>query len=143
MLDVREIMQIIPHRYPMLLIDRVIEMEPGVRIVGEKLVSVNEPFFAGHFPEQPIMPGVFIIESLAQVGAVGLLSMPDYRGKMAYFAGIDQARFRRQVVPGDVLRLEVTFDKLRRGIGKSNTRATVGDQLACEATIMFAIGDRT
>lgn len=142
MLTSREILEIIPHRYPFLFVDRILELEAGTRALGEKLVTVNEPFFQGHFPEVPIMPAVLIIEALAQVGAVALLSMPAYQGKLVYFAGIDKARFRRPVYPGDVLRLEVSLEKIRRGIGKGRGRATVDDQVACEGEMLFALTDR-
>lgn len=141
MLDIQDIMGIIPHRYPFLLLDRVIELEPGARVVGEKLVTINEPFFAGHFPDNPIMPGVLIVEALAQVGAVAVLSMPEYRGKLAYFAGIDHVRFRHPVRPGDTLRLEVALQKMRRGVGKAHGKATVGEQTACEGDLLMALGD--
>jgi 3-hydroxyacyl-[acyl-carrier-protein] dehydratase len=141
MLTIHEIMQILPHRYPLLLVDRVLELEPGVRVVGEKLVTINEPFFPGHFPDNPIMPGVLITEALAQVGAVAVLSMPEHRGKLAYFAGIDHMRFRHPVRPGDTLRLEVTLQKMRRGVGKAHGTATVGGQVACEGELMMALGD--
>ncbi len=142
MLNIREIMAIIPHRYPFLLVDRVIELEPGQRAVGEKLVTINEPFFQGHFPDHPIMPGVLIVEALAQVGAVAVLNLPEYQGKMAYFAGIDKARFRQPVYPGDTLRLETSLEKFRRGLGKASALATVAGQTACEATILFALADQ-
>jgi 3-hydroxyacyl-[acyl-carrier-protein] dehydratase len=141
MLDIHEIMRIIPHRYPFLLVDRVLELEPGTRVVGEKLVTINEPFFPGHFPDNPIMPGVLIVEALAQVGAVAVLSMPEYQGKLAYFAGIDQMRFRHPVRPGDTLRLEVTLQKMRRGVGKAHGTATVGGQIACAGELLMALGD--
>jgi 3-hydroxyacyl-[acyl-carrier-protein] dehydratase len=143
MLAIQEIMAIIPHRYPFLLIDRVLDIESGVRAAGEKLVSINEPFFAGHFPGQPVMPGVLIFEALAQLGAVALLSQPDHQGKQPYLAGLDDARVRRPVVPGDVLRLEVTLEKFRRGIGRGTGTAHVADQLAAEATLLFAINEQT
>jgi 3-hydroxyacyl-[acyl-carrier-protein] dehydratase len=132
-------MEILPHRYPFLLVDRVLEIEAGTRVVGEKLVTINEPFFQGHFPGQPVMPGVLIIEALAQVGAVAVLNMPEHQGKYAYLAGIDSMRFRHPVGPGDVLRLEVTLEKLRRDIGKARGVATVGGQVACEGGLMFAL----
>lgn len=141
MLNTQEIMKIIPHRYPFLLVDRILEMEPGVRAVGEKLVTINEPFFQGHFPEFPIMPGVLIIEALAQTGAVAALSKPEFQGKLAYFAGVDNVRFRKPVRPGDVLRLEVHLDKIRRGVGKGSGKATVNGEVACEGGLLFAIGD--
>lgn len=141
MLNTQEIMAIIPHRPPFLLVDRVLELEPGVRAVGEKLVSIGEPFFVGHFPGQPIMPGVLMVEALAQIGAVAALSLPENRGRLAFFAGIDRLRFRRMVRPGDVLRLEVTLDKLRRGIGKASAVASVEGQVAVEGELTFAIGE--
>ena len=141
MLDARQIQEIIPHRYPMLLVDRILELEPGVRAVGVKNVSHGDAFFVGHFPGYPVMPGVLIVEALAQVGAVALLQMPEYRGKLAFFAGIDGVRFKRQVVPGDVLRLEVELGKLRRGFGSGTATATVEGQLAAQGQLLFAIGD--
>ena len=140
MLDINEIKKIIPHRYPFLLVDRIIELEEGKKIIGIKNVTMNEPFFQGHFPDYPVMPGVLIIEAMAQVGAVAILKLPQFEGKIALFAGIDNARFRRQVFPGDQLRIEVEIIKLRGAIGKSQAKAFVGDQLAVEAELMFAIG---
>jgi len=140
MLTTQEIMEIIPHRYPFLLVDRILELEPGVRALGEKLVTINEPFFQGHFPDMPIKPGVLIVEALAQTGAVATLSQPENKGKLAFFAGIDTVRFRRPVRPGDTLRMEVTLDKIRRGVGKGQGKATVDGQLVCEGGIMFALG---
>lgn len=142
MLGIQEIMRIIPHRYPFLLVDRVLELEAGVRALAEKQVSINEPFFQGHFPGNPIMPGVLIVEALAQTGAVALLSLPEYQNKLAYFAGIEKLRFRRPVQPGDTLRLEVRLEKIRRGIGKGTGTASVDGQVACEGEIMFAIAER-
>lgn len=139
--EVNEIMKRIPHRYPFLLVDRVLELEPGKRGVGIKNVTVNEPFFQGHFPEIPIMPGVLIIEAMAQLGAVIVLGMPENQGKLALFAGIDKVRFRRQVVPGDQLRLEVEMTRLRGSIGKGKGRAFVDGELAVEGEIMFALVD--
>jgi len=136
-LEAAEIMRIIPHRYPFLLIDRVVELEPGKRVVALKNVTANEPQFTGHFPERPIMPGVLMVEALAQTGAVAVLSLPEYRGKLALFAGIDECRFRRTVLPGDTLRMEVTMEKLRGMFGRARAVATVGDEVAVEATLSF------
>ena len=143
MLTTQEIMAIIPHRYPFLLIDRILELEPGRRAVGEKLVTIGEPFFQGHFPDFPIMPGVLIVEALAQTACVAALSLPEFQGKIGLFAGIDSARFKRPVRPGDTLRLEITLDKMRRNIGRGSGKATVDGQLACEAELLFAMADRT
>jgi len=140
MLNIDEIKKIIPHRYPFLLVDKVTELEPGKRAVGFKNVTVNEPFFPGHFPEYPVMPGVLIVEALAQVGAVAVLSMPEYAGRLAFFAGIDGVRFKRQVRPGDTLRLEVELVTLRMGVGKGDAKAYVGDELAVSGQLTFAIG---
>lgn len=139
-MNIEEIMNIIPHRYPFLLIDRIEEVTPGERAVGTKCVSINEPFFQGHFPGNPVMPGVLIIEALAQVGAVAILSLDEFKGKVAYFAGIDKAKFRRKVIPGDVLRLEVEIIKRRGPMGIGKAIAYVGDKKACEAELSFVIG---
>lgn len=136
----QEIMDIIPHRYPFLLIDTIEELEPGVRALGRKCVSVNEPFFQGHFPGNPVMPGVLIIEALAQVGAVAMLSQPDFKGRTAYFAGIDKARFRQKVVPGDVLLLETEIIKVKGPVGVGRAVAKVGDKVAAQAELTFSIG---
>jgi 3-hydroxyacyl-[acyl-carrier-protein] dehydratase len=138
-LDAVEIQRIIPHRYPFLLVDRVLELEPGQRAVGVKNVTMGDPFFQGHFPDYPVMPGVLIVEALAQIGAVALLTTEEYRGKLALFAGIDKVRFKRQVKPGDVLRLEVELAQVRRGIGTGNGTATVDGELACRGEFMFAV----
>ncbi len=140
MLTSQEIQAIIPHRYPFLLVDRIVEIEEGVRAVGIKAVSVNEPFFQGHFPGYPVMPGVLIVEALAQVGAVALLKKPENAGKIALFAGIDGFRFRKQVTPGDVLRLEVELTKVRGPVGKGSARATVDGDVVAEGEMMFALG---
>jgi len=139
MLNSQEIQSIIPHRFPFLLIDRIVELEDGQRAVGLKAVTVNEPFFQGHFPGFPVMPGVLIVEALAQVGAVVILRMPTNQGKVALFAGIDGFRFRRQVVPGDLLRLEVRMTKMRGPVGKGSARATVDGELVAEGELMFAL----
>ena len=142
-MNVEQIMAVIPHRYPFLLIDRIVELEPGVRAVAIKQVTINEPFFQGHFPDYPIMPGVLIIEALAQTGAVAGMVLPENQSKIALFAGIEGARFRRPVVPGDSLRLEVTIEAMKRGIGKAAAKATVDGNLACEAQLTFALVART
>lgn len=142
MLNSQQIQEIIPHRYPFLLVDKVIEMEVGKSAVGIKNVTINEPFFQGHFPGHPVMPGVLIVEALAQVGAIALLSSDAYKGKLALFAGIDEVRFKRQVVPGDTLRLEVEIISVRRGIGKGQVVAYVEDQIACKGQIMFGVVDK-
>lgn len=140
-MDINAIKEILPHRYPFLLVDRVAELEPGKRGTAYKNVTANEPFFPGHFPEYPVMPGVLIVEALAQVAALVVLSLPEYRGKTPLFAGIDNCRFRRQVVPGDRLRLEVEVLKLRGRIGKCEAKAYVGEELAVGAGLLFAAGD--
>lgn len=136
----KEIMDIIPHRYPFLMIDSIEELEPGVRALGKKCVSVNEPYFQGHFPGNPVMPGVLIMEALAQVGAVAILSQPEWKGKTAYFAGIDKARFRRKVMPGDVLMLETTIIKVKGPVGVGRAVATINGERTAEAELTFAIG---
>ncbi len=138
-LDAVAIQRIIPHRYPFLLVDRVVELEPGRRAVGLKNVTMGDPFFQGHFPGYPVMPGVLIVEALAQVGAVALLTTPDSAGKLALFAGIDNVRFKRQVKPGDTLRLAVELSQVRRGIGAGTGQATVDGDLACRGEFMFAL----
>ena len=139
MLDIKQIQEIIPHRHPFLLIDRILEVEVGKRAVGMKNVTMNEPFFAGHFPGFPVMPGVLIVEALAQVGAVAILMAEEHRGKIAMFAGIDEFRFRGQVVPGDTLRLEVEITRLKGIVGKGQARAYVNDKVVAEGGIMFAL----
>ncbi|HEU5180922.1 MAG TPA: 3-hydroxyacyl-ACP dehydratase FabZ [Candidatus Polarisedimenticolia bacterium] len=141
-LDVRAIMEIIPHRYPFLLVDRVVELEEGKRIVAIKNVSFNEPYFQGHFPGNPIMPGVLVVEAMAQAGAVLLLhSRPESRGKVVYFAGIDKAKFRRPVVPGDRISLRVEVLKLRSRTCLMRGEAFVGENLVAEAEIFSSMGD--
>lgn len=140
--DVEVIQRILPHRYPFLLVDRVVELNPPHRAVGIKQVTVNEPYFQGHFPGYPVMPGVLIVEAMAQVGGVAVLSAVEYRDKLALFAGIDNVRFKRQVRPGDTLRLEVELHQIRRGIGMGSGNATVDGELACRGDIMFALVDK-
>ena len=143
--DIQYILGHLPHRYPFLLIDRVLELEPGKRVVTLKNVTVNEPHFTGHFPDYPVMPGVLIVEAMAQSGGIlALSSTPEAEraGKLVFFAAIDHCRFRKPVVPGDQLRIEVTLEWNRGGIGKVKARATVDGQLACEATLTSAMVDR-
>lgn len=142
MLDITQIKEIIPHRYPFLLIDQILEVEEGKRAIGLKNVTANEEFFNGHFPEYPVMPGVLIVEALAQVGAVAMLIKEDNRGRLAFFAGIDNCRFKKQVRPGDQLRLEVEIMRLRGPIGKGKGIATVNGEVVCETELTFALGDK-
>lgn len=139
-LNTAEIMEILPHRHPFLLIDTVEELESGVRAVAKKAVSFNEPYFAGHFPGNPVMPGVLIIEALAQTGAVAIISQPEWKGKTAYFAGINHAKFKQKVVPGDVLTLETEIIKVKGPIGIGKATAYVDGKIACIAELTFAIG---
>lgn len=137
-----QIREIIPHRDPFLLIDEIVELEPGKRAVALRRVSPDEDYFRGHFPGNPIMPGVLQVEALAQTGAVAALSLPENKGKLVLFAGIDGVRFKRIVKPGDTLRLEVEMTKMRGPVGKGEAKATVDDELVCKATLTFAIADR-
>lgn len=139
-LTTKEIMEIIPHRQPMLLIDTIEELENGKYGVGKKCVSYNEPYFAGHFPGEPVMPGVLIIEALAQVGAVVILSCPEFKGKTAYFGAINSAKFKQKVVPGDVLLLRVEMIRQKGPIGIGKATATVNGKVAASAELTFAIG---
>ncbi len=139
-LNINEIKKIIPHRSPFLLIDRILEIEPGIRGIGRKCVSYNEPFFPGHFPEEAVMPGVLIIEALAQVGAVICLSCEEFKGKTVYFGGISDAKFKRKVVPGEVLRLEVELIKRKGPIGVAKAIAYVDENVCTQATLTFVIG---
>lgn len=139
-MDIKEIMEIIPHRQPFLLIDRIEELESGKRAVGKKCVTYNEPFFNGHFPKEPVMPGVLILEALAQVGAVAILSLPENKGKTVYFGGIDKAKFKKKVVPGDVLNLELEIIKQKGPIGVGKAVAIVDGKVAASAEMTFAVG---
>lgn len=141
MLNSEEIQAIIPHRYPMLMLDRILELDPAKRAVGIKNVTNNEWFFPGHFPGRPIMPGMLIIEALAQVGGIILLSLDEHRGKLVYFARLDKARFRKPVVPGDQLRLEVTVLWHRGSFGRVEGIAKVGEEVVAEASFAYSIID--
>jgi 3-hydroxyacyl-[acyl-carrier-protein] dehydratase len=138
-LEAADIMRILPHRYPFLLVDRIVELEPGVMAVGVKNVTANEPQFTGHFPGRPIMPGVLMVEALAQTAGVAVLTLDEYRGKLGLFAGIDDTRFRRLVQPGDTLRLEVTVEKLRGMFGRVRAVASVDGEPAVEGTLSIII----
>ena len=138
-LNSNEIADILPHRYPFALVDRITDGESGVWARGIKCVSAGEPYFCGHFPQKHVMPGVLILEAMAQVGAVAILSLPENKGKIALFGGVKNARFKRQVVPGDVLELECVLTKRRGPVGIGACKATVGGELACTAELIFAI----
>ncbi len=140
--DIQQLLQILPHRYPFLLIDRVLEVEPGKRAVGLKNVTYNEPFFQGHFPGYPVMPGVLIVEAMAQVTGVALLSQEEYKGRLGFFAGIDGVRFREQVRPGDCLRIEVELLRVRGQMAKARGAATVEGKVAAEGEVLLAIGPK-
>lgn len=139
LLSAKEIMEILPHRHPFLLIDTVEELTPGVRALAKKCVSFNEPFFQGHFPGEPVMPGVLIVEALAQTGAVAILSLEENKGKIAYFAAIQSARFKKKVQPGDVLMLETEIIKQKGKIGIGRATATVDGRVAVQAELTFAV----
>lgn len=139
-MNIQQIKEIIPHRYPMLLIDRVEELVDGKRVVAKKNVTINEPFFQGHFPHEPVMPGVLIVEAMAQAGAVALLSLEQFRGKTAYFGGIDKAKFRKKVTPGDTLILEVEIIKVKANAGIGKGIAKVDGKKVAEAELTFMIG---
>ena len=138
-LDSNQIARILPHRYPFALVDRIVDGEEGRWARGIKCVSVNEQFFCGHFPQEHIMPGVLILEAMAQVGAVALLSLPENRGKIALFGGVKNARFKRKVIPGDVLEMTCTLTKRRGPVGIGSCEATVNGEIACTAELIFAV----
>ena len=138
-MDIRQIMEILPHRYPLLLIDRILELEPGVRALGYKNITFNEPVFTGHFPGNPLFPGVYMVEAMAQLGGAVVLEPGEFSRKTPYLAGIDKAKFRRPVVPGDRLTMEVTLVKHKRNIGWVAAEASVDGQLACSTELMFSI----
>jgi 3-hydroxyacyl-[acyl-carrier-protein] dehydratase len=142
-MDIKGILKTLPHRYPFLLVDRIIELEPGVRAVGIKNVTANEPQFTGHWPENPVMPGVLMLEAMAQVGGVFLLSDTDSEGKLALFGGMDAIRFRRTVIPGDQLVITAELVRRKGGIGKVAIVARVGDEVAVEGEFMFALVDQS
>ncbi|MBC8015320.1 MAG: 3-hydroxyacyl-ACP dehydratase FabZ [Sporomusaceae bacterium] len=142
MLSATEIQDVIPHRYPFLLVDRIIEIEPMKRAVGIKNVTINEYFFQGHFPGHPVMPGVLILEAMAQVGGVAMLYPDENRGKLAFFAGIDRVKFRKPVVPGDQLRMVAEIIKVRSGMGKLWVQSFVDDQLVAEGEFLFALSQK-
>lgn len=139
-LTVKEIQEILPHRHPFLLVDAIEDYEPGQYAIGYKCVTYREDFFAGHFPEEPVMPGVLIVEALAQVGAVAILSQEDMKGKIAFFGGIQKCRFRGKVVPGDKLRLETKIIKQKGPVGIGEATATVNGKVVCSAELTFAVG---
>ena len=140
LMNKEQIKEIIPHREPFLLIDEILEMEVGKSVKAAKHVSADEYYFQGHFPAEPVMPGVLIVETMAQAGAVAVLSMPEYKGKTAYFGGIKNAKFRQKVVPGDTLDIEVNLEKMKRSAGTATCTATVNGKMACKCEILFAIG---
>lgn len=139
-IEIKEIMDVLPHRYPFLLIDRILELEPGKSVTAQKNLTMNEEFFQGHFPGEPVMPGVLIIEALAQAGAYAVLSMEENKGKIAYLGAVDKAKFRSKAVPGDVLTLEVSIIKLKKSAGIGKGTAYIDGKKAAEAEITFIIG---
>ncbi len=138
-MNTEEIMNILPHRYPFLLVDRIIELVPGVKAVGIKNITINEPQFSGHFPGRPIMPGVLMIEAMAQVGACALLCEEKYKNQLAYLAGVDRIRFKRLVVPGETLQITTELSNIRGNIGKGKGKVTIDNELVCGGEFLFAL----
>lgn len=138
-MNIEEIMQVLPHRYPFLLVDRITELVPAQRAVGIKNITINEPYFTGHFPDHPVVPGVLMIEAMAQVGACALLSLEEYRDCLPFLAGVDRARFKRPAVPGDSLIISTELIKIRGAFGKGKGQIKVGDEIICAAEFMFAL----
>lgn len=139
-MNIEEIMQVLPHRYPFLLVDKIIELIPGEKAVGIKNVTINEPFFSGHFPGRPVMPGVLMIEAIAQVGACAILSDEKFKGQLAYIAGVDRIRFKRMAVPGDSLQIVTELTSIKGNIGKGKGRITINEEMVCGGEFLFALG---
>lgn len=140
MLNINDIKEILPHRYPFLLLDKINIVSPGEKVIGYKNVTINEPFFQGHFPQEPVMPGVLIIEAMAQTGAVLVLSEEKFKGKTPYFVGLNKVKFRKKVIPGDTLKMEVETVRMRSSMGVGKAKAYVENKLVAEGELMFAIG---
>lgn len=138
-MNIEEIMQILPHRYPFLLVDRIIKIVPGQQATGLKNITINEPYFAGHFPGHPVVPGVLLIEAMAQVGACALLGMEEYQDCLPFLAGVDRARFKRPALPGDTLHITTELLKIRGSFGKGKGQVKVGEEVICAAEFMFAL----